>query len=77
VSGIHLTQADEYDEIFTALKHPVRRQILLFIEEKTEASFTQIQSMLGVEDTGLISYHLKELSPLLEQSERESIGSQR
>jgi DNA-binding transcriptional ArsR family regulator len=70
VSGIHLTQTDDYDEIFAALKHPVRRQILLFIEEKGEASFTQIQSMLGVADTGLISYHLKELSPLIEQSER-------
>jgi DNA-binding transcriptional ArsR family regulator len=65
-----LTEADEYDEIFAALKHPVRRQILLFIEERGEASFTQVQNAVGIEDTGLMSYHLKELAPLVEQSER-------
>jgi DNA-binding transcriptional ArsR family regulator len=65
-----LTEADEYDEIFAALKHPVRRQILLFLEEHGEASFTQIQNAVGIEDTGLMSYHLKELTPLIEQSER-------
>jgi DNA-binding transcriptional ArsR family regulator len=65
-----LTEADEYDEIFAALKHPVRRQILLFLEEQGEASFTQVQNAVGLEDTGLMSYHLKELAPLVEQSER-------
>jgi DNA-binding transcriptional ArsR family regulator len=65
-----LAETDEYTEIFTALKHPVRRQILLFLEEKGEASFTQVQSAVSIEDTGLMSYHLKELSPLVEQSER-------
>jgi DNA-binding transcriptional ArsR family regulator len=65
-----LAEADEYDEIFAALKHPVRRQILLFLEERGEASFTQLQNAVGIEDTGLMSYHLKELTPLVEQSER-------
>jgi DNA-binding transcriptional ArsR family regulator/uncharacterized membrane protein len=68
--GLHLTETDEYDRIFTALKHPIRRQILLFIEEKGEASFTEIQKAVGVNDTGLLSYHLKELGTLVEQSER-------
>jgi len=70
VTGADLTEADEYDEIFAALKHPVRRQILLFLEERGEASFTQVQNAVGIEDTGLMSYHLKELAPLVEQSER-------
>jgi DNA-binding transcriptional ArsR family regulator len=65
-----LAEADEYDEIFAALKHPVRRQILLFLEERGEVSFTQVQNAIGIEDTGLMSYHLKELAPLVEQSER-------
>jgi DNA-binding transcriptional ArsR family regulator len=65
-----LAEADAYDEIFAALKHPVRRQILLFLEEQGEASFTQVQGAVGIEDTGLMSYHLKELAPLVEQSER-------
>jgi len=65
-----LAETGEYDEIFTALKHPVRRQILLFIERKGEASFTEIQKEAGIDDTGLMSYHLKELASLLEQSKR-------
>ena len=65
-----LAEADEYDEIFAALKHPVRRQILLFLEERGEVSFTEVQNAVGIEDTGLMSYHLKELAPLVEQSER-------
>jgi DNA-binding transcriptional ArsR family regulator len=70
VTGADLTEADEYDDIFAALKHPVRRQILLFLEEQGEASFTQVQNAVGIEDTGLMSYHLKELEPLVEQSKR-------
>ncbi len=67
---VNLTEENEYDEIFAALKHPVRRQILLFIERKGEASFTEIQQEAGIDDTGLMSYHLKELAPLVEQSKR-------
>jgi DNA-binding transcriptional ArsR family regulator len=69
-----LTETDEYDRIFAALKHPVRRQILLLLEEKGEASFTEIQKAVGVNDTGLLSYHLKELGTLIEQSERGKYG---
>jgi DNA-binding transcriptional ArsR family regulator len=68
--GICLAETNEYDEIFAALKHPVRRQIMLFLDRKGEASFTEIQQEVGIDDTGRMSYHLKELSPLLEQSER-------
>jgi len=65
-----LPETDEYDEIFAALKHPIRRQILLFVEQRGEASFTDIQNAVGINDTGLMSYHLKELEPLVEQSAR-------
>jgi DNA-binding transcriptional ArsR family regulator len=65
-----LAEANEYDAIFTALKHPVRRQILLLLEQKGEASFTEIQDAVGTNDTGLMSYHLKELVPLVEQTAR-------
>ena len=65
-----MTETDEYDEIFAALKHPIRRHILLFLGQKGEVSFTEIQNAVGVDDTGLMSYHLKELSPLVKQSER-------
>lgn len=65
-----MTGTDEYDEIFAALKHPVRRQILLFLEQNGEVSFTALQKAVGKDDTDLLSYHLKELAPLVEQSER-------
>jgi DNA-binding transcriptional ArsR family regulator len=68
--GIALAEINEYDAIFAALKHPVRRQILLFLEQKDEASFMQIQNSVGIDDSGLMSYHLKELAPLVEQSVR-------
>lgn len=65
-----MAEPDNYDRVFAALRHPVRRQILLFIEGKGEVSFTEIQNNAGLDDTGLLSYHLKELAPLLNQSER-------
>lgn len=61
---------DEYDAIFAALKHPVRRRILLLLDAKREVSFTDIQKAVDVEDTGLMSYHLKELALLVSQSAR-------
>lgn len=70
IRAIALTETDDYDRIFTALKHPIRRQILVLLEENDEASFTEIQKAVGVADTGLLSYHLKELAPLVAQSER-------
>ena len=68
--GAPLAETNEYDAIFAALKHPVRRQILLLLEQKGEVSFTDIQNAVGISDTGLMSYHLKELAPLVEQSAR-------
>lgn len=68
--GKSLAEKDYYDEIFATLKHPVRRQILLLLEQKDEASFTELQNNTGISDTGLLSYHLKELAPMIEQSER-------
>ena len=65
-----MARANEYDAIFAALKHPLRRQILLLLDEKGEVAFTDIQKAMGVEDTGLMSYHLKELELLIRQSTR-------
>ena len=65
-----MAETDDYNEIFAALRHPIRRQILLFLEDKGEVSFTEIQNAVGMSDTGLMSYHLRELAPLVEQSTR-------
>ena len=58
--GVSLAETNEYDEIFAALKHPIRRRILLLLEEQGEASFTDIQKAVDIPDTGLVSSHLKE-----------------
>ncbi len=65
-----MADSDDYDKIFAALKNPIRRQILLILEQKGEASFTNLQDAVGINDTGQMSYHLKELATFLEQSER-------
>ena len=65
-----MAEAIEYDKIFAALKHPIRRQILLLLKDKDEMSFTDIQNAVGLEDTGLLSYHLRELEFLVRQSAR-------
>ena len=69
-SGVFLAEVNEYDAIFAALKHPMRRRILLLLDAKGEVSFTDIQKAVDVEDTGLMSYHLKELALLVDQSAR-------
>jgi DNA-binding transcriptional ArsR family regulator len=70
VKGTPLTENDDYDIIFAALKNPTRRQVLVLLEQKGEASFTDIQNALNLSDTGLLSYHLKELGVLVCQSSR-------
>jgi len=65
-----MTETSDYDSIFAALKNPIRRQILILLEQKNEVSFTDIQNTVGMNDTGLLSYHLKELALLVEQSAR-------
>ena len=65
-----MAEPNEYDAIFAALKHPLRRRILLLLDEKGEVAFTDIQKAMGIEDTGLMSYHLKELELLISQSTR-------
>lgn len=68
--GVNLADADDYDKIFSALKNPIRRQILLILKEKGEISFTNLQEAVDISDTGLMSYHLKELSSLIQQFEK-------
>jgi uncharacterized RDD family membrane protein YckC len=49
------------------LSHPLRRQILKYVSEKQECSFTDIMNALGV-DTGKLSFHIKNLGVFLEQT---------
>jgi len=53
--------------ILSALSHPLRRQILQYVSEKQECSFTDLMNALSV-DTGKLSFHLKNLEAFLEQT---------
>jgi len=51
----------------SVLSHPLRREILLFLSEKGECSFTDLLNVLKV-DTGKLSFHLRSLSAFMEQT---------
>jgi uncharacterized RDD family membrane protein YckC/DNA-binding transcriptional ArsR family regulator len=54
-------------KILSTLSHPIRRQILKFLSEKEECSFTDLMNALKI-DTGKLSFHLKNLEAFLEQT---------
>ncbi len=53
--------------ILSVLSHPLRRQILRYLNEKQECSFTDLMNALKV-DTGKLSFHIKNLEAFLEQT---------
>jgi predicted transcriptional regulator len=60
-------EEESVTRILSALSHPTRRGILLTLNEETECSFTDLMNALGI-DTGTLSFHIRNLSGLVEQS---------
>ena len=54
-------------KILSVLSHPLRREILLDLSNNGESSFTDLLNLLKV-DTGKLSFHLRSLSPFIEQT---------
>ena len=54
--------------VLSVLSHPLRREILLNLSNNGESSFTDLLNLLKV-DTGKLSFHLRSLSPFLEQTQ--------
>jgi len=54
-------------KILSVLSHPIRREILLNLSDNGESSFTELLNFLKV-DTGKLSFHLRSLSPFIEQT---------
>lgn len=64
------TADDSLEEsIFKTLSHQKRRDILRFIGESREATFTGIKNSGGIEDSPDLSYHLNALNYLMVQKE--------
>jgi uncharacterized RDD family membrane protein YckC len=56
---------ENISKILSILSHPLRREILVSLSEKGEASFTDMLNMLKV-DTGKLSFHLRSLEVFIE-----------
>ena len=58
---------ENVSKVLSVLSHPLRRDILLHLSNNNEASFTDLLNFLKV-DTGKLSFHLRALSPFIEQT---------
>ncbi len=58
---------ESISKILSTLSHPLRREILSYIGENGEQSFTDLMKALKV-DTGKMSFHMRSLRVLLEQN---------
>ena len=58
---------ENISKILSILSHPLRREILMNLSEKGEASFTDLLNLLKV-DTGKLSFHLRALEAFIEQT---------
>jgi uncharacterized RDD family membrane protein YckC len=58
---------ENVSKILSVLSHPLRREILLNLSNNGESSFTDLLNLLKV-DTGKLSFHLRSLSPFIEQT---------
>jgi uncharacterized RDD family membrane protein YckC/DNA-binding transcriptional ArsR family regulator len=61
------TDQDNVSRIFSILSHPLRREILIYLSEKEEWSFTDLLNVLNV-DTGKLSFHIRNLAVFTEQT---------
>jgi AcrR family transcriptional regulator len=57
---------DQLQPLFSALGHPVRRDVIRLLREKGPQTYSQILAELGLE-TGTFNYHLERLGDLLDQ----------
>ena len=57
------------ESIFKTLSNQKRRDILRFIGENKQATFTEIKKAAEIEDSSSVSYHLNSLKPLIAQKE--------
>ena len=57
------------EEVFKALDHQIRRDILRYIGEGKKPTFTDVMNATRSPDSPTLSYHLKNLAPFLEQKD--------
>ncbi len=63
-----MVEEEEYNSVFSALSHPLRRNILSFIVERGPQGYSELLSKFSLE-TGTLNYHLERMTAFLEQDE--------
>jgi len=58
----------DLESLHKILKHPIRRKIVLELDEKRELAYINLMNLLEVENTGKLNYHLKILDDLIEKN---------
>ena len=63
------------ESIFKTLSNQKRRDVLRFIGEHRQATFTEIKKAVEIEDSSSLSYHLTNLQTLVtQQNEKYSLS---
>jgi heterodisulfide reductase subunit A-like polyferredoxin/coenzyme F420-reducing hydrogenase delta subunit len=55
--------------VYTVLSHPLREKILKILDDERLITYNALLSKLGLEETGVLNYHLKKLSGFVEKSQ--------
>lgn len=63
--GIEAENESLEESIFKTLSNQKRRDILRFIGERKQATFTEIKKAMEIEDSSSVSYHLRSLQNLV------------
>ena len=63
------------EKVFKVLDHQKRRDVLRYVGERKGGTFTEILNATGMPDSPTLSYHLRSLSPFMEQKEGRSTPS--
>lgn len=59
---------EEYNSVFSALSHPLRRSILSYIVERGPQGYSELLTQFSLE-TGTLNYHLERMTAFLEQDD--------
>ena len=61
-------EEEEYNSVFSALSHPLRRNILSFIVDRGPQGYSELLTQFSLE-TGTLNYHLERMTAFLSQDD--------
>ncbi len=68
LGALVVVEEEEYNSVFSALSHPLRRNILSFIVERGPQGYSELLTQFSLE-TGTLNYHLERMTAFLSQDE--------